>query len=223
MGRIGTARKPYLQTYLTPHRIDEIMSLRKGHGNGKGQPRIEVLPADEQPTGVAAPQRPPSAPIERRPNGTFAGSSAAREAGRRGGEARGRKIRLVDSLGLTALAEGSAFGPYRAAAEEFAAAQLAALAREAGGYVGPGPASMISSAALQLACSRYCFDRGAVDGDPLLMRQGSSLADASRQNLLAAREIAIREAQSRDPEADDLAASQAAFQRRLAAPKNDDR
>src|SRR5689334_13597715 len=34
-----------------PHKISpqKFMTLRKGHGAGAGQPRIEVLPPDEQP------------------------------------------------------------------------------------------------------------------------------------------------------------------------------
>jgi hypothetical protein len=183
------------------------MALRTGHGAGKGTPRIEVLPADEQPWPVAAPERSQNGPLARRSDGTFAGSEAAREAGRRGGRARAQRIRLVDSLGLTKLAEGSAFAPYRSAADEFTTAQLAALACEAGGYVGPGASSMVASAALQLACSRFCFDLAATTADPALMRQGSQLADASRQNLLAARELAVREAEARGAEPVDVLAA----------------
>jgi hypothetical protein len=190
-------------TCVTTYALREIdiMAYRQGHGTGKGTPHIEVLPPDEQPKPVPAPERSPIAPLARRLNGTFAGTEAAREAGRRGGRARARKLRLVDSLGLSKLAVDSAFAPYRSAAEEFTTAHLASLASEAGGHVGPGPASMVASAALQLACSRYCFDRACIEGDPALMRQGSQLADASRQNLLAARELAVREAQARDDQA----------------------
>ncbi len=36
------------------------MALRNGHGNGAGQPRVEVLPPDELPLGVQAIQQAPS-------------------------------------------------------------------------------------------------------------------------------------------------------------------
>lgn len=198
------------------------MALRSGHGKGAGQPRIEVLPPDEQPEGVAATKRPSDEPIARRPNGQFDGSEAAREAGRRGGRARAEKVRLVDSLGLAPLAEDAAFRPYRNAAEEYVEAHLASLAQEAGGVVGPGPASMIASAALQLACSRFVFDRATVAGDAAMMAQASKLADASRQNLLAARELAVREAQTRKSTgvSAEKQAARAAFRRQLTASRN---
>jgi hypothetical protein len=34
------------------------MTLRTGHGNGKGTPRVEVLPVDELPVGIQAPASP---------------------------------------------------------------------------------------------------------------------------------------------------------------------
>ncbi len=66
------------------------------------------------------------------------------------------------------------------------------LARTVGGGVcGPAPASIIASAALQLAASRFAYE---VLGDVAL---GSKLSNDSRQNLLAAHELCAREAQSR--------------------------
>lgn len=41
------------------------MALRAGHGAGAGVPRIEVLPADEIPVGVAAPEQTAQAEIIR--------------------------------------------------------------------------------------------------------------------------------------------------------------
>jgi hypothetical protein len=88
-------------------------------------------------------------------------------------------------------------------------AQLAATV--GGGEVGPGPASIVSSAALQLAASRWLADRGAESGAAGLLLSASRLADASRQNLLAAHELAAREAQARPRQADPHAAADAAF------------
>jgi hypothetical protein len=106
-------------------------------------------------------------------------------------------VRLLDSLGLSQLVEQTSFGPYRAAAEEFVSHHRACLAQQAGGELGPAPSTMVASAALQLAASRWAFDRGAAGDDQALIKLGSQLANDSRQNLLAAYELAIREAQAR--------------------------
>src|SRR5579859_7376563 len=128
------------------------MALRTGHGNGAGVPRVEVLPVDELPAGVPADARPES-PSDRGESGRFApGNTLARK----GGHARAGKTRLADRLGLRQLPDGSAFAPYKASAVSFRRAQCAALAASVGGgYCGPAPSSMVCSAALQLAWSRY--------------------------------------------------------------------
>jgi hypothetical protein len=180
------------------------MTLRAGHGAGAGEPRIEVLPADELPAPVPALPAAFSGPLARRPDGTIAGSETARELGRRGGVARARRVRLIDALGLSSIVSETSFGVYRAAAEEFVSHHLVALATQAGGEVGPGPSTMVASAALQLAASRWAFDRGAEDNDPALMKLGSTLANDSRQNLMAAYEMAVREAKARPANANAL-------------------
>lgn len=136
-------------------------------------------------------------PLEFRPDGKIATSETARELGRLGGLATARRVRLVDSLGLSKLTEDCAFGPYRNAADEFVSHHVAQLANSAGGEVGPAPSTMVASAALQLAGSRYCFDKFAETADASWMKLGSTLANDSRQNLLAAYELAVREAQGR--------------------------
>jgi hypothetical protein len=50
---------------------------------------------------------------------------------------------------------------------------------------------------LQLAASRWAFDQGAEKNDHTFIKLGSSLANDSRQNLLAAYELAVREAKAR--------------------------
>jgi hypothetical protein len=110
---------------------------------------------------------------------------------------RGR-TRLADRLGLARLARDAAFQPYKLAAVTFRRAQCAELARTVGGGVcGPGPSSMVSSAALQLAWSRFFSDLAATTGDVALALSASKLADASRNNLLSAHELAAKEAQAR--------------------------
>lgn len=177
------------------------MTLRTGHGTGRGSPRIEVLPADELPVGVPADARPES-PTDRGEGGRFApGNSLAL----RGGRARAGKTRLADRLGLTSLPADASFAPYRASAVSFRRAQCAALAANVGGGIcGPAPSSFVASAALQLAWSRFFSDRAALTGDSDDALMASRLADASRQNLLAAHELAAKEAKARPARPDEL-------------------
>jgi hypothetical protein len=174
--------------------------LRTGHGAGKGTPHIEVV-GDEVSAPVPAAE--PTSQLRRRQNGQISDSETARELGRRGGLATARRVRLIDSLGLAAIAENSDFAPYRTGADAFVEHHLAELAKLAGGKVGSAPSTMVSSAALQLAASRFCFDRGAQSGDVQMLKLGSSLANDSRQNLLAAYELAVREAEARGQNPDD--------------------
>lgn len=174
------------------------MALRSGHGAGKGTPRIEVRPPNEQPQPVVAARvAAPSMPLARRQDGKIANSETARALGQKGGLTKARRVRLVDSLGLKKIADDATFKPYRDAAEEFVSHHLGELAKSAGGSVGPGPSTMVASAGLQLAASRWAFDRGAEENDAALIKLGSSLANDSRQNLMAAFEMAVREAQAR--------------------------
>jgi hypothetical protein len=180
------------------------MSLRSGHGNGRGTPHVEVLPPDELPEGVQAPPL-ASARGERRPDGTFA--PGARTAQSAGGLATRGKSKLTARLGLTTLAEGDAFAPYRRAAATFRRVQCAELARAVGGGVcGPGPSSVVASAALALAWSRYLSDQAAATGDPELAMRSARLGETSRQHLLAAHELCAKEALARPRKVVDLAA-----------------
>lgn len=173
------------------------MALRNGHGTGAGAPRIEVMPADELPQPVPPASSSAVVALTFRQDGKIADSETAREMGRRGGAAKARRVRLVDSLGLAKIAEDSSFRPYRDAAEEFVSHHRGELAKQAGGELGPAPSTMVASAGLQLAASRWAFDRGATENDASFIKLGSSLANDSRQNLLAAYELAVREAQAR--------------------------
>jgi len=66
-----------------------------------------------------------------------------------------------------------------------------------GGRIGPGPASVVSSAAMQMAASRWLYDLGAQLGDAKALLDASRLADASRANILSAHELAAKEAEAR--------------------------
>lgn len=178
-----------------------------------GLPVIETLPPDELPAPI------PAAPdlTARRRNGTLATSAAAKAIGARGGAAKAARARLVAGLGIAKLAADHPFAPFQHAGEDFLKRHVLELAALAGGHVGTGAASMIASSAMQLAGSRFAFDLGVRTSDVALLTQGSRLADASRQNLLAAYELAIREARSREDTADPTAGARAAFQAQLAA------
>jgi hypothetical protein len=195
------------------------MPLRSGHGAGAGRPHVEVCPVDELPAPIPAPARPGGdreATPERGDGGRFAAGPGTRALSVAANRAKARRVRLVDSLGLSEIASASTFAPYRRAAEEFVTAHLAELARTAGGTVGTGPSTLVASAALQLAASRWAFDRGAQESDASLLKLGSALANDSRQNLIAAIELAMRAAQVRQAAMSD---DEAALRARILGPK----
>lgn len=166
------------------------MALRTGHGRGRGTPRVEVMPANELPMGVQGPVH-VEAPEERRPGGKFA--KGARTVQSMGGKARKESTALAHRLGLGQVADANAFAPYRKAAATFRRVHCSNLAQTVGGGLcGSGPSSMVASAALALAASRYLYD--TANGDPAVLAQASRLANDSRQNLLAAHELAAKEA-----------------------------
>jgi hypothetical protein len=108
----------------------------------------------------------------------------------------------VDTRGRPCLCD------YHRLASEWRDAHLTQLsATVGGGQVGPGPASLVSSAAIQLGASRYLADLGAREGNAKILLAASQLADASRQNVLAAHELAAKEAKARPQ--DPLAAHKA--------------
>lgn len=173
------------------------MALRRGHGNGAGSPRVETLPPDELPSPVPAPTG-PVAGVTRRQDGTVNTPEAARALGRQGGLVKAKRVRLARSLGLSADSlQCEGFAPYRRAASAFRRHHTSELALQSGGSVGAAPCSMVASAALQLAASRFLFDQAAMTGDPAIFKTASTLSNDSRQNLLAAYELAVREAEAR--------------------------
>jgi hypothetical protein len=180
------------------------MALRTAHGTGAAAlARAETAPANELPEGMPADadQESRAAAVER---GRFAPGNRRSVLG---GRAKRGKARLSARLGLSELPEGSAFLPYKRAAATFRRVQCAELARTVGGGVcGPGPSSIVASAALALAWSRYLSDCAAAEGDPELAVRAIRMGEASRQSLLTAHELAAREAAARPrPEVDPLA------------------
>jgi hypothetical protein len=171
------------------------MTYRSGHGTGRGTPRIEVLPVDELPAGVPAPARPP---VDRDPSGKFVPGPGTAALASLGGKARQEAAQLASLLGLWEAPPDHPFAPYARLGREWRDAHMDQLAATVGGgSVGPGPASVVSTAAIQLGASRWLSDVGAQTGDAKALLDASRLADASRQNLLAAHELCAKEAQAK--------------------------
>ncbi len=171
------------------------MTLRSGHGNGAGVPRVEVMPADELPAGSPEPARPAAA---RDSAGRFLPGAGTSELARKGAHAAAEARQLAQLLGLKSFDEGHGYAQYARLAREWRDDHMAQLAATVGGgRVGPGPASIVSTAALQLAASRYLADLGADEGNAKTLLEASRLGDASRQNLLAAHELVAKEAAAR--------------------------
>ena len=156
------------------------MALRQGHGTGKGQPRIEVLPADELPPAL------PSIAdrADRGPDGRFL----------RGNTAQRSKLVRPGPRGHAALAVADDFAPFQRWGRRYAAHRRGELARAHGGTLSAGVSALIESAGEQLAASRYIHAKAAATGDATLFRQASQLANDARQNEHSAWELAAREA-----------------------------
>lgn len=169
--------------------------LRPGHGARKGTPHIEIPILRSLPQGVpgdTSGHEEPLVVVPRDRGGHLRSHEAASRIGRLGGLAKAKKakvLKVLERLGIHA--SPAELQPYYADAEEFGRLEVARLAQVVGGgHCGAAPATMIQTAAAQLAGSRYCFSVGD-------LALGSRLGDSSRQNLLAAHELCAREAEAR--------------------------
>lgn len=132
------------------------------------------------------------------------------------------RARVATQLGLRNVPKS--WEPYIQEGWEFCRLQLRQLAdRVGGGDVGPGPGSLIQSAALQLVVSRYVFSEGMNENDIVKLKLASQLANDSRANVLAAHELCVRESKGRKEDwkplsDDELAAGGTA--EKAARPKN---
>jgi hypothetical protein len=134
------------------------MALRSGHRNGAGSPRVEVLPVDELPAGLPAPTRPEAV---RDDAVRFVPGAGTSELARKSAKAAHESRELAAVLGLWDVPEDHPYAPYARLGREWRDSHMAQLgATVGGGEVGPGPASVVSSAALQLAASRCLSDKG---------------------------------------------------------------
>jgi len=174
------------------------MAQRRAHGTARAGGALvvhESVPFDELRRPDPVPDA--SGPVARRSDGTVADSASARSLGRRGGKASQLYGRILRSLGLVELAADHAFHPYEVAGQDFADTYIASLARMFDGTCGEGPASIVKTAGLQLAVSRYFYDLGKQTGDVKLLGQASQLGNDSRVSAGSAYELQSREAEAR--------------------------
>jgi hypothetical protein len=161
------------------------MTLRSGHGNGAGVPRIEVLPPDELPHADANETAANLAERARRGKPFTTGNRAA--AGRR------PKLAL---LGVPADATDPRYALALRRASRYRKRRCSELA-VAHGYVSAGASSLIASASLALSASRFLYEVAAETGDAETLKRASALANDARQNELAAWELAAKESGAR--------------------------
>lgn len=178
--------------------------LHPGHGKGAGRPHIEVPAVHELPAGMPAHAPAEAGLVPGSTSRAFGplpkGSPDAAQLARHAAAERWRKVRAeqaqvraLDSLGLHGMPP-EAMHPYLLDADQFAEHERARIAAEVGGgQCGAGPTTMIQSAALALAGSRYLY----ASGSPTNLALAARLATESRQHLLAAHTLAALEAKAR--------------------------
>lgn len=159
------------------------MTLRSGHGTGRGVPRIEVSPRDELPPATPAIADRP----ERDADGRFVRGNTV---------ARTQRLRLGPAA-TAGLEQDPTYVPFSKWGRRYAAHRRAELAKAHGGSISAGVGALVESAGLQLATSRYLQAKGAETGDPDLLKMASTISNDARQNELAAWELAARESKVR--------------------------
>jgi hypothetical protein len=160
------------------------MALRTGHGRGKGQPHVEVLPVDELPAATPA----NTEPRERDASGRFVP-----------GNKLGQSKRLRPGVcGLARVHETAPeFQPFARWGSRYATHRRSELARAHGGEISAGVGAIVESGALTMAASRYLQWQASRTGDPELFKESAQLAATARQHELAAWELAARECKAR--------------------------
>jgi hypothetical protein len=166
--------------------------LKEGHGAGRGSPRVEVSPPNEQPYAVA-------------------GGAAPLRTGR---DAAGKVRTSAAAKALASLPRRGAFLPRKLACDprfephnrrrlDWLRARRNELAASHGG-VSHGVGAMLASAAWLYAAGEFCSELAAESADVDLFKAAATLTSTARQHDLAAWELGAREAQAR-PRPDPLA------------------
>lgn len=160
------------------------MTLRKGHGNGKGSPRVEVLPPDEQPFAPADRAAPL---VTRDGRGRIVDTASARAMARmpRAGVFLPRDITCAPG-----------FEVHNRRRRVWLRKRRQEL-HEATGGVSHGVGAMLASAAWLYAGGEYAAELAATSGDVDQFRTAATLTSTARQHDLAAWELAVRESAAR--------------------------
>lgn len=173
--------------------------LRAPHGAAKERglpgPRVEVPPADELAPPVQIHNRP------QHPGGPFRKGNPVAVLG---GPAKKGKVALAATLGITADMAEQFPDELRRMLNKGASyrrARSSELARLAGGECGAGASTMVATASLSLAASRYVFGLAALEKDGVqrvkLFALYAKLADSQKQHELAAHSLAMLESKGR--------------------------
>lgn len=169
------------------------MTIQRSHG----RPYPLVAPPDELPVGVPAPAR-RQVTGNRGADGKLLPGSDTTKLASLGGAAKADALKVARLLGRVELPEDHPIAPYHRDAAAWRDDHLRRLADAVGGgEVGPAVLAIVSSAALQHCASRWLFDKAALEQSAKAALDASKLADASRQNLLAAHELCAKEAKAR--------------------------
>lgn len=182
------------------------MTLRTGHGNGAGSPRVEVLPPNEQPQAQAdgsAPLISGRDPVTKRLRTSEAARALAKLP---------RRSRFIPRK----LNVDPRFKPHNARRLEWQRKRLVELST-AHGHAGHGVGAMVNAAAWLYAGGEFAAELAAETGDLELFKVAATLTSTARQNDLAAWELSAREAKGRvDTEGSGLDAQRRTFQADLA-------
>jgi hypothetical protein len=159
------------------------VAIRTGHGSGAGQPRIEVLPPDEQPHAAAI-----ADPLttDRDAAGRVTSSAAARALA---------KLPRRSKVLPRKLALDPRFEPHNQRRLDWQRKRLAELAAAHGG-VSHGVGAMLNAAAWLYAGGELAAELAAESCDLDLFKLAASLTGTARQHELAAWELSAREAQT---------------------------
>lgn len=163
--------------------------FRAAHGRARELGRLVVLespPVDELRPAMTCNAAPP----ERDASGRFLPGNKAGTAQRVKAGKRGALVHL-ERQGDAAARAAVAFG------RRYSAHRRAELARLHGGMLSSGPGSMIESASMLLASSRYWAARASAEGNPDFARLSATLAAGARQAERDAWHLAQLEAQAR--------------------------
>ena len=164
------------------------MRLRRAHGTGASAlVRVETAPADELP------------PLNASDTGAGLASAArrGRPFERENRAAAGRRPALASAAGIPLDASDPLYRRALGWARRYRRKRISELAVQHGGEISSGVCGMLTTAALDMAASRYLTAKVAAGGDLALLKLASQLGQAARQTELTALEIASREAKSR--------------------------